>query len=106
MHYTFPPIWNLLTQLRVIFMALIYRSVFGRTLSIIQWIAFCIVTIAVILLQFNEFTGNPSLSDQRTPVSLIVRTLGVNTSVNAALAWTLMHVYHCKANSGNFDCVI
>ena len=96
MHYTTPPIWNLLTQLRVIFMALIYRSVFGRTLSIIQWIALCILTIAVILPQFDEFTGNPSLSDQRSPVIAI--TLGIVASVLAALGPLYTEVKFTKCN--------
>lgn len=83
MRYTTPPVWNLLTQLRVIFMALIYRSVFGRALSWLQWVALLILTIAVILPQFDEFSGKADLGDQRSPV--IAVTMGIVASILAAL---------------------
>ena len=86
MNYTTPPVWNLLMQLRVIFTSLTYRIVFGRKLSIIKWIALCILMIAVILPMFDEFRPrrNPSSSDQKFP-GLIAITLAVVASLLATL---------------------
>ena len=99
MHYTTPPIWNLLIQLRVIFTTLIYRFIFGRKLSVIQWIALCILIIAVILPKLGEFSGNLSPVAQRFSISLIAITLAVVASLLAAIG-----SLYTEVNSMNFTC--
>ena len=81
MHYTTPPIWNVLTQLRVIFTAIMYRLVFKRKISWVQWAALVMLTAAIVLPDFGD--TNPEENNTEDIVMTVV--LAVAASMLTAM---------------------
>ncbi|KAK2146987.1 hypothetical protein LSH36_575g02051 [Paralvinella palmiformis] len=63
LYYTTPPMWNILMQGRIICTALVYRGVFKKTFSGVQWLALFIMMIAIVLTQFSHAESTGSATD-------------------------------------------
>ena len=49
LNYVTPPVWSILIQVRIIFTALTYRCFFYKRLLCIQWLALCVLIIAIVM---------------------------------------------------------
>ena len=72
MHYTTPPFWNILLQLRVIFTAIMYRVVFRRTIRPMQWFALTLLMSSIFLSKFSSSNHLLGTEDLSVAVSLSI----------------------------------
>lgn len=59
LHYTTPPVWNVLTQMRTVFMALIYRVYFKRVFTYSQYAG--LLLLVIVIGMANVGRGNESI---------------------------------------------
>ena len=62
MHYTTPPVWSILLQLRTVFLALIYRLYFKRHFSMCQYSGIGLLIASIALSNLSD-AQNKSSSD-------------------------------------------
>jgi hypothetical protein len=84
LHYTTPPVWNILIQLRVVLTALTYRLAFHRTVTIIQWIALTLLISAIGLSNWSELNVDSKHHTHLT-VAILLAVFGSVTSVIGTL---------------------
>lgn len=82
MYYTTPPVWNILTQMRVIFTAFVYRFYFKKTFSFVQWLALTLLMVAIVMA---KFTGESSGSEERSRNMFIAMLMALGASMIAAM---------------------
>ncbi len=91
LHYTTPPVWNILIQLRILTTAFTYRLVFKRTLTQSQWWGLIMLVVAIVM---TNFVSGATLGDsvlgshtwyRAVVVTLALAVLGSTTSVLAAI---------------------
>lgn len=84
LHFVTPPVWNVLIQLRVVFTALTYRTLFKRNVTFVQWVALLLLLLAMTL---TNFSGGQTLlgQDQKILAAVFLATLGSCTSVIGTL---------------------
>ena len=91
MHYTTPPFWNILLQLRVIFTAIMYRVVFRRTISPLQWFALTLLMSSIFLSKFSSSHQLIGAEDLSVAISL-----SIVASLIASLGPLYTEVSHCR----------
>ncbi len=63
LHYVTPPIYNIFGQMRMLFMALTYRFVFKKDISVTRWFALVVLVVALTcttLMETDVFGGHGS----------------------------------------------
>ena len=63
LNYSTPPVWNILSQLRLVFTALAYRLFFKRAITRVQWVGLALLLIAVVLTNYTGVQGLMSHSN-------------------------------------------
>ena len=81
MYYTTPPIWNILCQMRVIFTAIVYKFVFKKSFTSLQWVAMILLMTVIVMAKFS---GGPSDIESQSSM-FIPLIMAVVASVIAAL---------------------
>ena len=74
LHYTTPPVWNILIQLRIIFTALVYRFWFKRNVTRLQWAALLMLVSAIVLTHSSE--GKTSVESGNLLFAILLATAG------------------------------
>ena len=92
LHYTTPPVWNILIQLRVILTALTYKLFFKRTVTSIQWIALTLLISAIGLSNWIEI-GTSGNSHTNLVVALFLAAFGSVTSVIGTLSMEVNFIF-------------
>ena len=90
LHYTTPPVWNILIQLRVILTALTYKLFFRRPETIIQWVALTILVTGIALSNWIDTTVGKLHTDL-----VIALCLAVFGSVTSVIGSLVMEVKYC-----------
>ncbi|XP_013409202.1 CMP-sialic acid transporter 2 [Lingula anatina] len=53
LHLTSPPVWAILMQMRVVFIAVTYRTLFKRQIERIQWFALCVLITGIAITKIG-----------------------------------------------------
>ena len=81
LNYTSPPIWNILSQLRIIFTGLAYRFVFKRDITRTQWTALFILILSIAATKLSS--GGKSGVNFVHPMAFVLAVIGSLLSVCA-----------------------
>lgn len=85
-----PPVWAVLIQGRVLLTAVVYRAVFRRPVTLLQWGALCALSVGVALSQMK-----PDLSDTYvTPMAAVLAVVACAVSVASSLSIELLFKHH------------
>ncbi|CAH1782776.1 unnamed protein product [Owenia fusiformis] len=84
-YYTTPAVWNILTQFRIILTAVVYRVIFKREVTRLQWGALMLLIFGIVLTQRTSSDhgdeGGNLLKPQALILALVVCGLSVVGSV-------------------------
>jgi drug/metabolite transporter (DMT)-like permease len=69
LRFTTPPVWNVLSQSRLVLTALIYTFVFKRAMAPVQWLGITLILFGVVLLNFS---GLHSLISRAQPLPMLL----------------------------------
>ena len=83
LNYTSPPIWNVLSQLRIIFTGLAYRFVFKRDITRTQWTALCILIFSIATTKLSSSGGKSAGVNSVHPMAFALAVTGSLLSVCA-----------------------
>ncbi|XP_077999717.1 uncharacterized protein LOC144452491 [Glandiceps talaboti] len=89
LHYTPPPLWNVLIQSRVLMTALVYRIVFKRVIPPLRWLALLLLIFGIALAEISGSSTGHSI--QETTMRLYLRALIL--SIVSAVLSTAASVY-------------
>jgi UDP-sugar transporter A1/2/3 len=91
LHFTTPPIWNIIIQLRIVFTALTYRVVFKRFMSIPKYVGIVLLLCAIVLT--NTSVEEEHDDDQQKSDNLLVAfMLAGFGSITSAIGSIVMEV--------------
>ncbi len=83
LHYTTPPVWNILMQARILFTALVYRFYFKMNFKAAQWFALVLLVVAIVMTQYSG--AETSLESRGTKNFSLAAMLAILASVVAAI---------------------
>ena len=92
LHYTTPPVWNIIIQMRIVFTALLYRVVFRRYMSISKCIGIALLICAIIMTNLTS-THEVDNNGKTSSDLLIAFMLASFGSVTSAVGAVVMEVY-------------
>ena len=101
LHYTSPPIWNILIQLRIIFTGLAYRFVFKRDITRVQWTALCILIFSIAATKLSS-GGESAGVNFVQPMAFVLAVIGSLLSV-CAMVYIEVCIIHVINNL--IDCI-
>ncbi|CAH1795774.1 unnamed protein product [Owenia fusiformis] len=96
--YTTPPVWGILKQFRIILFALVYRVVFKRNITRVQWMALFLLIFGIALTKFSETDNLPS---HKNVINLPALLLSFVTAVNSVISCIIME-YMFKKDKRSF----
>ena len=99
LNYTTPPVWNVLLQMRTLFMALIYRMYFKRTFSSIQYIGLLLLMIAIAMANFQNNENKSETSAFISYNTFMTIVLAIAASALGALGPVFTEVISCIKKS-------
>lgn len=92
-YFTTPPIWTILTQIRILFTAFVYRFLFKRQITWLQWAGLLVLIFGIVLTKVAA--GHGVVKNLLSPMAIILSLMAAVISVSASI---LMEV--CKMNKG------
>ena len=86
LHYTTPPIWNIIIQLRIVFTAFTYRVIFKRPISLSKYLGITLLISAIVLTNTaSEREENEHHKSGHLFVAFILAGFGSITSTIGAI---------------------
>ncbi|XP_013411669.1 probable UDP-sugar transporter protein SLC35A4 [Lingula anatina] len=82
LHYTSPPVWAVLIQMRLIFAALTYRWIFKRSITKIQWLALVLLIGGIVV---TKSTGDTLKGNYIHPAAIALAAIKSLLCVAAAI---------------------
>jgi len=94
LHYTTPPVWNIIIQLRIVFTALLYRVIFNRYMSISKCVGIALLICAIVMTNLTS-TGKEDADGKLSNDLLIALMLALFGSITSAIGAVVMEVNSC-----------
>lgn len=76
MHYTTPPVWSILLQLRTIFLAMIYRLYFKRQFSSMQYAGVGLLIVSIALSNLSAAQSQSANARHNEMMTLVLAIIG------------------------------
>ncbi|XP_067937391.1 uncharacterized protein [Watersipora subatra] len=80
-HFTTPAVWSILTQSRIIITACVYRILFKRHVTALQWFALSLLCVAIVVTKISGDGGGIYIAPMAFFIAATVSVLSVTAAI-------------------------